>query len=105
MDAVVESVNRVPIRLTSERWTHIVEHHDDLAGYYHAVLETVRGPDGVYEGDGGELLAVSKRFGSRALVVVYRELSRSDGFVITAFFTTRMKQFERRRLVWKSELS
>jgi hypothetical protein len=41
VEAVVESANRVPIRLSSERWMHIVEHHDDLAGYYHAVLETI----------------------------------------------------------------
>ncbi len=27
------SVNGVPIRLTDERWSHIVNAHDDLAGY------------------------------------------------------------------------
>lgn len=100
MNSSVVSVNGVPIRLTSERWLHIVEHHDDLAGHYHDVLETVSVPDAVYDGDTGELLAVSKRFGSRVLVVVYREVSASDGFVITAFFTTRIQQIERRRLVW-----
>lgn len=84
---------------------HIVEHHDDLAGYYHAVLETVSAPDAVYEGDGGELLAVSKRVGTRVLVVPYREQSASDGFVITAFFTSRMRRIEARRLVWKTEPS
>lgn len=105
MEAVVQSVNGVPIRLSSERWTHIVEHHDDLAGYYHAVLETVRTPDEVYEGDASELLAVSRRPGRHALVVVYRELSAGEGFVITAFFTTRMRRIETRRLVWKSERS
>lgn len=41
---------------------HIVEHHDDLAGHFHSVLETVAAPEAVYEGDGGELLALSKRF-------------------------------------------
>ena len=94
------SVRGVQIRLTSERWLHIVEHHDDLAGHYHDVLATVAAPDVVYEGDGGELLAVAKRFVPRYLVVAYRELSQSDGFVITAFFTTRFSQIERRRLVW-----
>ena len=29
---IVKSVNNVPIRLTDERWIHIVENHDDLAG-------------------------------------------------------------------------
>ena len=105
MDGVVQSVSHVPIRPSAERWTHIVEHHDDLAGHYHAVLETVRSPDAVYEGDGGELLAVSSRFTPYWLVVAYREISSSDGFVITAFFTRRIGRVEGRRLVWKRELS
>lgn len=99
------SIKGVPIRLSDERWVHIVEHHDDLAGYYYDVLETVRAPDAVYEGSGGEWLAVSKRPGAGYLVVAYRELSSRDGFVITAFFTTRIRQIERRRLVWKKESS
>jgi uncharacterized protein YuzE len=32
---IVVSVNGVPIRLTAERWYHIVENHDDLASYYY----------------------------------------------------------------------
>jgi hypothetical protein len=103
--STVQSVNGVSIRLTSERWMHIVEHHDDLAGHYHDVLEALRGPDAVYDGDAGELLAVSHRFAPRYLVVVYRETSRTDGFVITAFFTTRIQQIERRRLAWKKASS
>lgn len=105
MSAVVQAINGVSVRLSDERWVHIVEHHDDLAGHYHDVLETVRAPDAVYEGEGGELLAVSRRFAPRYLVVAYRELSPRDGFVITAFFTTRIRQIERRRLAWKRESS
>jgi len=80
---------------------HIVEHHDDLAGYYHAVLETVSAPDAVYEGDGGELLAVSKRVGTRVLVIPYREQSASDGFVITAFFISRFERLLSRGILWQ----
>lgn len=105
MNDVVHSVNGVPIRLNSERWLHIVEHHDDLAGHYHAVLDTVRSPDAVYEGDGGELLALSSRISPYWLVVAYREVSSSDGFVITAFLTRRIGRVEGRRLVWKRESS
>ena len=32
------SRNNVPIRLTEERWFHIVEHHDEMAGYSNDVL-------------------------------------------------------------------
>lgn len=35
----------VPIRLTDERWVHIVENQDDLAGYYDEVLNTIESPD------------------------------------------------------------
>jgi hypothetical protein len=105
VDAVVRSLNGVPIGLSFERWMHIVEHHDDLAGYYHVVLETVGAPDAVYDGESGELLAISKRFAPQWLVVAYREVSPSHGFVITAFFTSRTRRFERRRLVWKRESS
>ena len=34
MPDITYSVNNVPIRLTDERWIHIVENHDDMAGYY-----------------------------------------------------------------------
>lgn len=100
MTAHVDSVDGVPIRLSDERWRHIVEHHDDLAGHYHDVLETIRTPDAVYYGSGAELLAVSRRFEPRWLVVAYREISPDDGFVITAFFTTRIRQIERKLVKW-----
>jgi hypothetical protein len=105
VSSVVQSINGVPIRLSDERWVHIVEHHDDLAGHYHDVLGAIREPDAVYEGDAGEWLAISRQFAPRYLVVAYRELLSSHGFVITAFFTTRIRQIERRRLVWKRQSS
>lgn len=37
MDVVISN-SGVPIRLTDERWFHIVENHDDLAGHYDEVL-------------------------------------------------------------------
>ena len=32
------SINDIPIRLTRERWFHIIENHDDLAVYYDDVF-------------------------------------------------------------------
>ena len=101
MNDTARSINGIPIRLSDERWRHIVEHHDDLAGHFHDVLETIASPEAVYEGNAGEVLAVSTPRGSSVLVVVYREINPNDGFVITSFFTSRMRQIERRRLVWK----
>ena len=82
---LAHSVNGVPIRLTYERWYHIVENHDDMASYFHEVLETVEGTDIVVQGNGGVLKAVRNLGKRKWLVVIYREVSRHDGFVITAY--------------------
>jgi hypothetical protein len=50
---VVYSINRVPIRLTDERWSHIVDSHDDLAGYYEDCLRVLEQPDFVLRGRHG----------------------------------------------------
>lgn len=96
---VAHSRNGVPIRLSDSRWTHIVEHHDDLAGYRDDVLEGVENPDAIARGKAGELLAM-KSIGGRTLVVVYRELAGIAGFVITAFFTTQPNRIRKRGLIW-----
>ena len=57
MDIAI-SRNGVPIRLTEERWFHIVENHDDLAGHYDDVLDTVENPDFMLRGYGGALIAL-----------------------------------------------
>lgn len=42
---IAYSVHGVPIRLSYERWYHIVENHDDLASTFHEILDTVENPD------------------------------------------------------------
>ena len=42
---VAYSVNGVPIRLSYERWYHIIENHDELASYFHEVLDTIEKPE------------------------------------------------------------
>jgi hypothetical protein len=54
MDIAI-SVNRVPIRLTDERWSHIVNAHDDLAGYYDDCLQAIEDPDLILPGLRGSL--------------------------------------------------
>lgn len=81
------SVNGVGIRLSSERWTHIVESHSELAGRLEDVLDAISAPDWVTEGYRGALVAYRPLGRGRSLAVVYRETSASDGFVVTAFIT------------------
>ena len=91
----------VSIRLTEERWFHITEEHSEMAGYYFEVLETVEEPGAVYQGKAGECIAVREIEKGQYIVVIYRELTKEDGFVITAFLTKRRKQLERRRKIWE----
>jgi hypothetical protein len=97
---IANSVNGVPIRLNYERWYHIVENHDELASYYYEVLETIEVPEFIIRGNRGALKA-TRGFGRRKwLVVVYREVSRNDGFVITAYLLeTRPKG----KIVWRRQ--
>ncbi len=96
----VRSKNGVPIRLTLNRWLHIVEYHDDVAGYHNSVLDAVEDPDAIAHGKTGELLAM-RTIEGRTLVVAYKEISQHDGFVITAFFTTQPQRIRKRGLVWQ----
>jgi hypothetical protein len=92
------SVNDIPIRLTRERWFHISENHDDLAGYYDDVLYTIENPDLVIQGYGGALVAVKGMGRSKNLCIVYKEFSsKKDGFIITAYFTSKI---DRRKVLW-----
>ena len=94
------SKHGVPIRLPPDRWMHIVEHHDDLASYRNHVLGAIENPDAIARGKAGELLAI-KAIDHRSLIVIYRETTRTDGFVITAFFTTQPDRIQKRGLVWR----
>lgn len=98
-----KSINKVTIRLTDERWIHITEEHSEMAGYLYEVLETIETPNAIYEGNAGELLAAREIEKGKFIVVVYRELSAEDGFVITSFLTKRVKQLERRKKIWQAQ--
>ena len=95
----VLSKNNVSIRLTDERWTHIVEEHCELAGMRLEVVETVSCPLRILAGGAGELLAVREVSSGKNLVVVYREFE-DDGFIITAFITSKTKSLNRRNQIW-----
>ena len=95
----VLSKNGVPIRLTDERWVHISEEHCELAGMRLEVPEAVASPSRILVGGADELLAVGETIGGKHLVVVYRELI-DDGFIITAFITSKTKSLKRRNQLW-----
>jgi hypothetical protein len=72
--------------------------HDELEGYENNVLGVVENPDVVIRESGGAFLAVKGYGRNRFLTILYRELSKDDGFIITAYFARSM---DRGRVVWR----
>ena len=101
MASVVNSVHNIPIRLTEERWIHIVENHNEMAGYYDKVLDAVAKPKWVVQGYHDELWAIMEISENKVLLAVYKEIkSENDGFIITAFFTSQLQKLKRRKMIW-----
>lgn len=97
------SKNKVKIRLTEERWFHITESHNYMAGLSEFVLETINEPEEIIAGDEGELIAL-KRFNNKSIVVIYREVNDKDGFVITSFLTSEIEKIRKeRKTIWKKK--
>lgn len=99
---VSTSHNGVPIRLSDERWSHIVRRHPEMDGSRSLVIETIAKPDFIQAGDSGELLAVrlyeATQLGRKYVVVAYREINAIDGFILTAYLTRRPSQ--QREVLW-----
>tara|TARA_Y100000310_G_C20670483_1_gene809987 strand:+ start:1760 stop:2068 length:309 start_codon:yes stop_codon:yes gene_type:complete len=94
------SKNKVKIRLTEERWFHIIESHDNLSGLSDVALDAVNDPDEIVKGK-DELIAV-KRFKDKHIVALYKEATKDDGFIITAFLTSKIdKVKKKRKTIWK----
>ncbi len=91
------SVNGVAVRLTEERWNHICRRHPELIEQIEQILQTIQQPDFVQQGDVGTLMGC-KKFLHKYLVVVYKEVSSEDGFILTAYLT---KHLRRRVTIWK----
>jgi len=104
MIGVVTSKNNVVIRLSAERWSHIVEAHDYMAGNQDLVFETIENPDFISHGGKDELIAVKHykktSISEKNMVVVYKE-ETDKGFVITAFMTSKPDKIFKRGATWK----
>jgi len=94
----VISVHGHTIRVTRQQWAHITEAHDYMAGNLDKVLETIAEPGRVIAGTQAESLALrdyaSTNITRKTAVVVYRD--EPDGFVITAFLTSKPAKIEQK---------
>jgi hypothetical protein len=91
---VAMSVNGVPIRLLAERWSYTNACLDD-------VLDTVERPDLILSGRSGTCIAARRTYGGRYLTVSYREVSRGEGFVVSACLVSRIDEGA---VIWKSRV-
>jgi hypothetical protein len=66
------------------------------------VLYAIEDPDYIMEGYKKALIALKKSTKTRFLAVVYKEVSREDGFVITAYFTSKLN-LEREVIRWQKK--
>ncbi|UCB52446.1 MAG: hypothetical protein JSV10_10790 [Candidatus Zixiibacteriota bacterium] len=91
------------VKLTLKQWLHIVESHDYMAGNMAKVMETVNSPDCIVKGFKGEHIALKHysqtNIKEKHCVVVYRE--DKDGFIITAFFTSKPETIRKRGVIWQ----
>ena len=101
---VAVSKNGTRIRITDERWTHVVESHDYMAGNRELVVETLEDPDAIVRGRKGELIALrhysATSISEKHVVAVYREIG-NDGFLITAFMTSAPETIQRKGMLWQ----
>ena len=55
---IADSVNGVPIRLTDERWEHILDSHPEMASYRETLLDVVEDPEYILRGNKGTVIAI-----------------------------------------------
>jgi len=102
---VASAISGALIRVTYRQWAHILESHDYMAGNLDLVLETLSKPDFIAKGWSDELIALrhypKTSIMEKDAAVVYKELSERDGFVITAFLTSKPQKIIRRGILWQ----
>lgn len=86
------SQNGVPIRLTQERWEHIIDNKPYMEKHYETVLTAVERPTRILRGYAGALVAVLTLSRQQHLHVVYKEINSGDGFVVTAFIARKVNK-------------
>lgn len=101
--AIANSKNNASIRLTDERWQHITVGHPEVADYYYEILETIEQSETIYEGKSGEFIAIKEfdKTSPKFVVVIYKEIDKIDGFIITAFISKRRQEFNKKKVIWK----
>jgi hypothetical protein len=86
---------------------HIVARHPEIEPYHDLLLEVVRDPDFIARGLHDELkavrLSIDLPMGARYIVVVYREITPKDGFIITARLGSGIANVIKGGVLWRKK--
>jgi len=99
---IVDVFNR-KVRLTKERLKHLFDNHPEMEGQLENIETTLASPEIVIRSNSDESVELFYEFytntevGDKWLCVVLKNL-QNDFFVITAYFTDKIKKGEE---VWK----
>ena len=97
---ISHSVNGVPIRLTDERWEHILDSHPEITSFRETILDAVENPDYILASRRGALAAVVVLGRKAFLHVFYVEKSRYDGFVLSAWLA---EDLDKTKIIWRKQ--
>lgn len=67
------------------------------------VLKTIENPDYIFVGVKDEFRVVKESSSNKWIVVIYKEVSSSDGFVITAYITSDLNRLKKRKIIWSKQ--
>jgi len=99
------SIKGFPVRLTDERWEHILDRHPHDFSYsdWQMILDVVENPDYVLRGH-RSARAAAVPAGNEYLFVMYRELKlkdkSKDGFIITAYYDDYL---DKSIIIWRRD--
>ena len=103
--ATAKSKKGVIIRLTDERWQHIILAHQEIGpNDFNKFMQVISKPEFILQGSKGELLAVQKVPRKKLWIVVpYKELTGEDGFVLTTYFTSDLTWLFKKEIIWNKQ--
>jgi len=92
------------IRLTNERWTHIISHHPVIRNLKEEMKETLRDPKIVRRSVYDPSVLIYYRYfkdvlGGKYIAVVVK-VNNIKGFILTSYVTDRVKRGDE---VWRKE--
>jgi len=66
------------------------------------VLNTIEEPDCIIKGYKDALVALKEVKENKFLAVIYREIAKEGGFVITSYFTSKIK-LKKEAILWQKK--